>query len=287
MTSLRSLLVAAVGFGLLQVGCIGSADDVEASAIELPGTKTLDGPDGTGGTNGLNVRSFYGNIEALLKATEYAIYKDGQNGLDVNPAIVDTELLDTAAGRTVFKYAMQCALDAGLSVEFSTYTPFDGNGMLNTTYDWRTGFLSLSAKEDLFACMAAHLNPGNFSVPILLRGTNVPDDLGAHEEFIYPEAVWLATIDPVTNEVTYDVWPHPAFVDHCTGADPTAMFASRACTHGELADCGITLRDAESLKTDCTEDSAGHYTCFGRPAIETWLSEADITTLHPTCMPVN
>jgi hypothetical protein len=283
MNAPRSLvLVAALGFGLLQAGCFGSADDVGAKGIEMPGSETLDGPDGTGSTNGLGVRELQVSIPALLDAMSYGIYGSYP---EVSQDVLDTGLLDEDEGRAAFKYAMNCGLNSNLSVTYNDeYKPFEGGGILRTTSGWTTGPLTLGAKEDLFACMMAHVNPSNFAIPILLKGDNVYDDGGAHNEFIYPEAVMQATIS-ASGGVHFDIWPHPAFVHLCTGDDPFNMFAARLCAHGDPeVNCGATIHSSASLATDCEQDEDYNYSCGGKPAIETWLSETGITELHPTCI---
>jgi hypothetical protein len=274
MTLHRFLLAVVAGFGLLQAGCLASAEDVDIDGIDDVGMETLD-LWGGGGNNGLDPYAFGVSLPDLRSSTSAAF--NGNNAALVTMAT-------NKPGHLTLEYAAACALPTG------SYTiagnSFSGGGILASTAGWPNGALAAQHKYDLFECMMAHLNPYGAIVPIRLTGEAVAPTLGGVQGSLYSfqEAVWVAYED-VTGDLQLAVWPLPELQTKCHAITSQAA-KKRAC--GSLAGrgtCDIEVRN--DLATACSHDAnTGYWTCDGHRAIQTWLKADGWLTLYPDCAPI-
>ncbi|MEO5726761.1 MAG: hypothetical protein ABI134_08230, partial [Byssovorax sp.] len=155
---------------------------------------------------------------------------------------------------------------------------YPGAKLLTTTDGWLTGGLQDAPKQDVLACLLAHLNP-TAEVEILLSGESVKDQTDVQfnqGEFSFKEAVWAVTVGSAGT--TYNVWPLTDLERACHGR-AAAKLQTRVCG-GFAGPCDVNVRS--DLGTACTL-SAGYYTCLGQHAILTKLRPTDVSTLHGGC----
>ncbi len=231
---------------------------------------------GAGGTNGLDTDLYYAFEDNLVLATYLPLVKSG--GMEVNPA-VGALLLNDEHGKTVFDYAMKCALPrrAGSNTVIWNGEEHTGGGILNSGAEWLLGPLSDTARHELLACMAAHLNPFEIHVDILLSGPDTDDDGLEHPKFNVDEALWVVRRN-VDGTLVYVVWPLESFQKMCS-SDPFVALQRRVCGQ-DPEGCTLTRGEDE----DCVYDSeAEGYYCLGAPALMTTLRESDIYLLNSSC----
>lgn len=288
----RLALVTAFGLGLSSMACLGNTDPVAQPLdqdIEPPHFKTLADPGGGISTNGLLPSDFHAN-KALLK-TAVASRLTTVDELHVGTTIDNTELLNTPGGQDTFDYAVQCGFQDGKSFD-DTNVPsrsYTGHELLRSTGDWPTStLLDVSAQGDIFACVMTHLNPFNVHPHIWLRGRAVrdqPSPLNDSSLYTFREALWTASI--ASGALTLHVWPMVDLKDAC-GLNPAGgeiayeSVLKRVCGLN-IVDCGIEVE--HDIDGDCVVSAEGHYTCKGMRAIQTWLNPADVSALHPGCIP--
>lgn len=244
-----------------------------------PTLETMEGTNGSPGNNGLLVTTFQAKSAALRSLMGHKLFT-GTDELNLNINVIN--FLGSQAGRDVFDYAVQCALPENKSIVRSGRT-YTGKHILTTTTQWTQEALDEDAKEDLFACIVAHLNPlGGDSVPIFLSGPAVHTGTLST---VYPvkEALWTAELSEVG--VTYHVWPLFTMPEMCA-ANPLDALNKRVC--GQNApEC--FLEPHQHTFTDCVRKSAsddGQVECLGKRAIMTRLKNADfLSTLYPDCFP--
>ncbi|MCG8423123.1 MAG: hypothetical protein MJE77_34910, partial [Proteobacteria bacterium] len=92
------------------------------------------------------------------------------NALSAN-ALSANGLLDTADGRAVAAYLVRCALDEGTSISGEIDgVPYIFHGLLGLVPQWEQAELVDEAKQWISACLLAHVNAFEISVPISVRG---------------------------------------------------------------------------------------------------------------------
>jgi hypothetical protein len=275
MTTFKSLSALALGIGLLATtGCIGTDDDFDGT-IAFSDLETLGGgsPDGSGGTNGAQVAAYHVNVPLLLLAMSVEA-EDPYNGDQVNPALENTGLLNTAGGRQMFGYAVRCAFPRGKALKSSAGDEYKGEEILRSALDWPARSLDTSQQEDVLGCMLAHLNPYGIHVPIFLSGPSVtPDAEGDLLGFTFHEAIWQ--VDLNGGRPIYNVWPLVDLSSTC-GASTDPSVLTRICDQ-PLGNCGTTLRYDF---TNACKGSNGTFVCDGKPAIMTRLEEKNVSLLH-------
>lgn len=280
----RSIVIASIGFGLLQAGCSVGADDMGVDDIGVVGLKLLDDPNGNGGTNGLSPEEAMPNMELLWRAADSSIHSANNSAVQ--------QLLSNDDGINTLRYAIRCALPSSRSSIVIDGHEFVGGGILSTTSGWMTGGLSLSAKEDLMTCMIAHLNPYGVEVPIKLSGDSVTNSSLAPwpSSADFHEALWVARRSSRSGGMDYIAWTFDDLANIC--ADPGASIATRVCGrltplgNYEVTECDVDVRTAQNMAADCTyDDETLNWTCLGHPAIKTRLRD-DLymaPLLHPSC----
>ncbi len=274
------MTISALGLALLPVACLGSADDMDAPTLKSPSRETLGDPSGTTGNNGLSSVEFFASEADLLLTTKKPI-DSGDPSINLVAEMIG--LLNTDGGRHTFKYSMRCGLDLSMSVFDSNNTAYPGGGMLNTTAGWLNAPLSDSARDDLFACMLAHLNPYKVEVPIRLTGSSVPNQATDVSEYTFQEALWISNISTSSpTGIKYEVWPLPSLYA-CYGPITSSAIQTRVCGQGNPV-CGLQVHADMS---DCVQDANTHnWTCKGKPAIQTWLKADDVPQLYgSSCTP--
>jgi hypothetical protein len=116
-----------------------------------------------------------------------ALNRIALNGLRTLGVPGATDIMDTADGRDVFKYLVQCALTDSQSV---TFNDADGNeytytGAIGLAPEWDTGFPTDSEKHWVSACLLARTNAYGIPVAISLRGDNPALTVDAVEAAAY------------------------------------------------------------------------------------------------------
>jgi hypothetical protein len=161
--------------------------------------EALEGTNGSPGHNGLEVTKFQAKSMALRDLMDAGIFTNATQHI---PKLSVSNFLESPEGRDVFDYTVRCALNGNDSFIHNN-VHYTGEGILTSTTQWGTAALSDAAKEDLFACIVAHLNPlDQNTVPIFLSGTAVGQD-GLSTEYPVKEALWTADVTEVG--VTYHV----------------------------------------------------------------------------------
>lgn len=273
-----SRLVLVMSLGLSSTGCLSNPDPLPVD-VAPPHFKTLVGDPGGGiGPNGLLPSSFHAHKYQLLDATNYPFLEEAY----LSEQLIKIGLQELPEGKDTLEYAVGCAFPDGVTIYDQTDNNKDyhGQGLLSSTPSWGTSATGLSpqAKEDLFACMALHLNPSGHTVSIYLQGVAVPDDLADKSEHTFQEGLWTAVVGGPA-PLTIHVWPledlESACPDRLEGAIQT-----RFCAPG-IADCGLVIHHDKDA--DCTISAEGFYTCNGRPAIKTKLKPEEVSYLYGGC----
>ena len=275
----RLVLVTALGLGLSSTGCLGNTDPL-AEDIEPPHLKTLADPGGGVGPNGLPPASFHATKLLLMSAMNSRLVTGSSQ---ISNIVVNDSLLPSNEGKAAFPYAMRCALSSTTSVFSVNAVEYPGSGFLQTTGGWLTGGLQQGPRQDIFACILAHLNPSTQAVDILLSGASVKLsstqlDL---DQFTFDEAVWGVTVSSSFG-LTLNVWPMSDLESAC-GRRVFSTLQTRVCG-GYDGNCDINVRN--DLATACTSSTSGHYTCNGQPALRTRLRPQSVSVLHNGCAPL-
>lgn len=262
-----------LGLFPLVLGCVAPAPG-PLDPGGAPGLRPAEIKPGAGGTNGLDCDLYHDHELELVQATNAALTTPGTD--DVSADVLATGLVATPEGVSVLGYAVKCALPVGAQVNVGA-SVLHGNGYLATTAGWPDAPLSMAARNDLLACVIAHVN-STVGVPLLLSGKTVIDDGGAHSDFDVSEALWRVE---VTGGVpAYNVWPMAPFAAACE-ADPWEALNQRICgPHPE--GCNFIAR--HDFKTACAKvPGTSTFFCDGMPVLETTLKSADVDVLHPLC----
>lgn len=270
MNFLCHRIAAVVGLGLLSAGCtMGSlVDDEPATA---PPLRTLEGPTGTGGHNGLKPSITHPRIAQLDALMQQPMLVNGMWNPNFNSFISNPE------GREVFRYAAECALPLGTTVE-----NFVGAGLMATGEDWMTYGLSLKQRNDIHTCIATRLNPTAIWVPIWIGGPNTTKTEGS-DHYEYFEALWTVTMSGGAWEAY--VWPSDTYENSpaCKDVPKTisAEAQTRVCENDSTL-CHLNVR--YDLATACQgTPGGGDWICNGQPAIETRLTATGWNEMHPDC----
>lgn len=288
MKLFQALFAVLIGSGALAMGCAEEADDLDTPddpALAPPARTPLGGPAGSTGTNSLPPPDFGSNRGNLYTSTQspFATYVATDDEWWIANNTANNALLSTSGGRKVIKYAARCALPTTVAVNAqvgSTVFSYPGKGLLTTTQEWLTVPLALTAAQDLFTCMLAHLNAFGVEVPINLSGPSVTNTTGDDASFTWEEALWAAKIIPGTSKTTFNfhVWP---LDDLVLCESYVEQLTNRVCG-GFSGNCGLTVRSDRA--TACTETSTGWYCdvtpTTTLPAIKTRLKVTDVESLY-------
>lgn len=264
------LAATVVGAGLLATG-------TQDNPFGLPDTTRLEGPNGSGGNNGLKPKYYHdrsSKIEAMMKSRLGV--KVILNGTDVGK-----ELVSTTEGKDLLQHAVGCALSKPLSNTPSAFVegvPFFGEGFLTTTGGWLQQGLDQQQRTDLHTCLIARMNDLGKIVNIWLGGKNTSQGInGSH--YPYSEAVWSVTYTD-TAGAKLNVWPRPGLVRAC-GLDMDKIretLKSRVCGTSLGGQCGLVVRSMGD--NSCHQDIDNHWTCDNAPAQETRLFKDEFNKLH-------
>jgi hypothetical protein len=267
MSIQRRVAAFVIAWGPLLAGC------VEGRTVEDLGEARLADRMGTTGTNGCASDERMEQEANLTYATGKALVASGTN--KVSWEIEDT-LLTTQAGINVFKYAVQCAVPAGVTVTWPGGAA-TGMGILHEGADWLKGPLSQDVQYQVHACVVAHVNPYDIHVPLLLSGPAVNDDGGKHVEYGVDEALWVSRRN-VDDVLIHIAWPLKALKSQC-GPNPFDALKLRVCGQ-DPEGCTLMLGDPQ----DCTFDPASEgFYCLGQPALMTTLQTPGLEELYPGC----
>lgn len=266
----RSCLVLLGSLLPVLAGCTGPETDTLSTESE-PGVEPQTSGSSSG-TNGL-LSDYYQAYEALLDKAATQPLVTGANGPDeiTNPSVL--QMLATAEGNIVFKYAVTCALRSGVPVTSGGLT-YTGGGHLITTQGWVNAPLATDARHDLLACMVAHVNPLNIHVPIELSGEAVLEDGTDHSSYKVQEALWV--VEEVGSQRVYNVWPLPTFEADCH-TDPWSALRHRVCGQNASA-CSLVPR--KDRATACKTTSNGGVSCDGKRALQTTLTTEGYDALY-------
>lgn len=280
MSLFRFALVAALGLGLSSTGCLGNSDPL-VEDVAPPRFETLGNGSGVG-SNGLAPEDYHANLQNLLAATQLPLLSPGAQFSD---ELLANGILLAPKGPKTLAYAVGCAFDDDFVLNHGN-DEYVGEHLLNSTASWAlsaTG-LTLDGRQDLFACIAARMNPFEDPVDILLSGAHVPPNGDDESKFTFDEALWIVKMEPVLiGAITVImphvfVWPLGDMKDDCRPL-LEERFQSRYCGLG-LTDCGITVRYDDDA---CTKSLDGAYTCDLQPALKTRLKPGDVSVLHGGC----
>jgi len=262
--------------GLMATAC---GETPGADIDSLPGLETMEGTNGTPGTNSLSADKFNALTGDLYLLTQGPIYSDEANGI-LSPEVI--QFLQAPDKRAVFDYAVRCALPYGTHI----LDLYHGEGIMTTTAQWSSSALDQPAVEDLFTCIIAHLNPTGVVVPIFLSGPSV-DDKEVGDLYPVEEAVWSTRL--TVTGIAYDVWPLFPVPEACA-SDPYEALKTRVCGHDAVV-CNLVshstfAEDCVAVVNDLGQYDGGHYVCNGRPAIKTSLQSVEyLPDLYPACYP--
>jgi hypothetical protein len=228
-------------------------------------------------SNGLPAPDYHAHVAELRRAMDYALMTDN----DLNEKLLDSQILATAEGTNVLKYAFQCAAFAGETLPKMTDPDFVGQNILETATEWRAvEGLDPSEQRDVLTCVVAHVNSTS-GVQLVLAGPNVHDDGGGpYNNYDVNEAVWQVKVHTAGN-IEYHVWNLIPGTE-CDQADAWQSLRERICAQQPDKACGFTRRN--DFGGACVPQLNG-FVCDGQPAIKTQLRRADLPTLHPRCRP--
>ena len=273
--SFRRVLAATALVSTVSLAGCAETDSIE-DLEEPPVVPMSGGGSQSGGNNGGSSDDLQTLEAALVQATNVPLLKPGTNKPHLGIAL---NLLPQPGGPGIFSYAVQCGLRAQPGLEYVEWSgmTFPAKGHLRSTDNWQTGPLDATGRNDLFACMAALMNPFGAHVDVLFTGARVRDDGLPHPDFDLKEAGWAAQV--IGGTVYYTVWPTEEFIQNCDG-DPASVFETRVC--GNLPDdCNFVPGGV--FETDCQPLSSGGYACEGQTVLVTYLRSSDFLTLNPAC----
>jgi len=270
---IRTGIVCLMGACLLAAACNAAPED-SAGLDSSPALEPMEGPIGM---NGLDPVDFW------APATQAALRSLGGGALlDRSGALVSTDLLDTAEGRSVLGYAMRCALDDGSSVSGDGYT-FDG--LIGLAPAWASRGLTTPEQRWMTACLLQHLNGLGVHVPIMLEGSHPALDPVAGEDtsdFTVPDATAYGNL--FTSSPSAYVCANVGLDLGC-GLGWSTDLLTRLC--GLSPTCGVSVLHLCALS--CTYDSEGDPTCgvlLGATyaeSIATKVEETGFLSLYPLC----
>lgn len=269
--------IHAVLTATLAASLAGCAEPDPTGILDLDDEPTLEtrGGKGSGGTNGLSDIEHAAFSARLATAARLFPLVD-QDTNDVSAGVrAHLELTTSLAGQRVFGYAMQCVLPETETVRVGMKL-YHGLGHLPEGARWLAGPLAERDIQDLLACMALHVNPGGYTVSILLLGSSVKDDPNA-PDLPVQEALWRAHVG-VDDVPSYVVWPFETVQKVCSSNLEEAL-KYRVCGKAP-GECNLRMGDIH----DCYRDENGDHFCLGEPVIETRLKESDVPYLYDLCL---
>ena len=271
-STLFSLVLLAAPMALFS-GCVDSPDTTDVDDEDAPEYRVMGGGTGSQGHNGLDFAPYALFDTALGQAMKLPLVVPGTD--TVSPEVANL-LLVPYAGRATFEYAMYCALPEKMTVYWNGLK-YEGLGHVAKADKWLQGPLPEPVQDDVYACMAAHVNSID-DINILLQGAHVNPDEATHEDFDVVEAIWYAkqNVDDVPLYVGIPLEP----LQKKCGGDPAIALAHRFCGQNLLA-CELK----EGNIANCEHDKADPdiWTCEGIPAIQTRLRLKDFETFYNFC----
>ncbi|MCC6554601.1 MAG: hypothetical protein IT372_16600 [Polyangiaceae bacterium] len=259
----------------VSAGALGCADPAGGAPVNDIDGIDYDSLGGVAG-NGLSPAMLQAALPDLAAAARARLVEPGS--AEVSSDVLSTGILDDEAGRVTFAYAMRCALDLGEVVSGGAPpASYPGGGVMATLEPWRAGALSIAAQEDLFACVAMHLNAYGNHVPLLFSGESTRDGgTSGAGRYSFAEAVWQARLDE-GGRITVHVFPQADLIEAC-GEDLEASITAQVC--GGASGCGLVIR--RDFAAACS-GGGGVYSCDGAPALLSRLRPADVGLRHPAC----
>ena len=218
------------------IGCQGLDQPGDIEQIDLAVT-----------TEALSANALSANA---LSANALSANALSANALSAN-ALSANGLLDTEDGLALAEYLVRCALREGDSISVTVgQTSYQFQGLLGMAPQWRRTHLPRRAQEWISACLLAHVNAFEISVPISLRGAgNQRDQLLAaskDEKAKYPvyEATFFGNIFDAEQSM-YACWGDNPLQAHIMApartlrrcADPVALDRSTLCDFTALGMC--------------------------------------------------
>ncbi len=266
--------ISAASLSIIAASLVACAEPDTTDVLDAPEEPAFETRNGNGsnGTNRLSELDFGSEKMFLARAARlHPLLAPGTNHLSTG---VQTLLGNSLAAQHVIKYAIECTVPEGTSVNAYGQS-IAGLGHLTTGAAWLTGPLPHAAINDLMACMIAHVNAFNVPVPIQLFGANVEDDLVPHSEISVSEARWVAHVN-VDDVTSFTVWPSTYVKRSCE--DTLSALRDRACGQWP-AGCNLELGVGSCTYNAVTKG----YDCNGAPAIETKLRPEDLPLLYRVC----
>jgi len=279
---IAALVLVSMGGCVVDVGVLGSPDPDDGDAPG--GDHGGGGGGGGGGTVG-------GDTEALGKLSNNGLFLDhfalaeegpGPLGSWIEPTTArarDDLLADLPEEEDRLEhieYMAMCALDAGTELVVA-----DGGGerrfagLYGLAPGWVDGACDESCQRWVSACLLAHTNMLDLSVPLSLRGAHpgLVWDADIEEEYATQEGAFYGNLfllpEPFTPPVLYSCFGR--------GLDPSADYMfERICSAGaicglvSMGPCPEACQDdagSDSYFGDCNDPDAGIY----REVITTYL----------------
>lgn len=182
------------------------------------------------------------------------------NGLTSISGANGATILDTADGRDVFKYLVQCALTEAQSVTVSDSggTAYTYAGAIGLAPDWYAGTPTASEKRWVSGCLLARTNAFGIGVAISLRGDNAILSVDADEAagFTLREAAFWG--DVFGDTMVANACPGPLkLADSQLSTMPLRACAVSSdglvttCGHAYAGPCEQVCTDANGLYTNC------------------------------------
>ena len=274
MSSLRSASFTILATILSASACVGSPeDDLVDGDLAVPLTP-LGGPIGA---NGMSPIDFWG------LSTQAALRSLGQQGIaGPGGAIVDTPLLDTAAGRSVLDYVVRCALPTGTTLYGDG--GLELHGQIGLASAWTGRGLTTSEQRWMTACLLQHLNGLGAHVEIMLDGAHAALDAvpGVDiSEFTVEDATMFGNVfvSGATAYACIDL-----SLDLTCALDLGFLTLERIC--GLSPTCGLTFLVLCGLHCSYSDGDPTCYILLGptyTQAIQTRVRDTDLLELYPGC----
>lgn len=253
-STLFSLVLLAAPMALFS-GCVDSPDTTDVDDEEAPEYRVMGGGTGSQGHNGLDFAPYALFDTALGQAMKLPLVVPGTD--TVSPEVANL-LLVPYAGRATFEYAMYCALPEKMTVYWNGLK-YEGLGHVAKADKWLQGPLPEPVQDDVYACMAAHVNSID-DINILLQGAHVNPDEATHEDFDVVEAIWYAkqNVDDVPLYVGIPLEP----LQKKCGGDP-AIALAHPLLRAEPP--GLRAQGGQHRQLRARQGGSGHLDLRGHP----------------------